>query len=251
MHRDTGSDPNRSDPNRRRTAAERSGPVLLSVLLACIGTVTLTAGLRSAGPPPQAPHSGSTLVVTHDPLPDQSLTGAPPAPGPVSLTRSRPVRLDIPRIGVHTRLAELGLARDGTLALPPPSASAPAGWYRYLASPGEDGPAVIVGHVDSARDGPAVFYRLGLLGGGDLVDVVRADGVVAHFAVTEVVTVPKARFPSAAVYGPLRYPGLRLITCGGSFDRDSGHYRNNVIVFARLIGATTPAEVRKTTTARP
>jgi sortase (surface protein transpeptidase) len=165
----------------------------------------------------------------------------------VSLTRSRPVRLDIPRIGVHTRLAELGLARDGSLALPPPSAAAPAGWYRYLASPGEDGAAVIVGHVDSARDGPAVFYRLGVLRAGDVVEVARADGVVARFAVTEVDTVPKEEFPSAAVYGPLRYPGLRLITCGGSFDRDSGHYRNNVIVFARLIGATTPAGVRRPT----
>ncbi len=239
MQRDTGS-----DPNRRRTVSERIAPVLLSVLLACIGTGTLVAGLRTADPPPQPPQSGTTLAVTHNPLPDQSFTAAPPTPRPVSLTRSRPVRLDIPRIGVHTRLAELGLAGDGSLALPPPSANAPAGWYRYLASPGEDGPAVIVGHVDSARDGPAVFYRLGVLRGGDLVDVERADGVVAHFAVTEVVSVPKARFPSAAVYGPLRYPGLRLITCGGSFDRDGGHYRNNVIVFARLIGATTPADDR-------
>jgi hypothetical protein len=150
--------------------------------------------------------------------------------------RSAPVRLDIPAIGVHTAVTPLGLNPDGTVEVPPPERDAPAGWYRYLAAPGEVGPAVIVGHVDSARDGPAVFYRLGALRPGDTVSVRRADDAVAGFTVVDVVAYPKTAFPTAAVYGPADRPVLRLVTCGGTFDRDRGEYRDNVVAYAVLSG---------------
>jgi hypothetical protein len=145
-----------------------------------------------------------------------------------------PVELDIPRIGVRTSIAQVGPTARGTIDVPPAAPGVPALWYRGLASPGEVGPAVIVGHVDTARDGPAVFYRLGELRPGDIVTVRRADGVAPRFVVRAVARYPKEDFPAAAVYGATAGPELRLITCGGSFDRARGSYRDNVVVFAAL-----------------
>jgi sortase (surface protein transpeptidase) len=144
------------------------------------------------------------------------------------------VQLVIPRIGVRTPVVSLGLNRDGTVEVPPLGGAAPAGWYRYLASPGEPGPSVILGHVDSYR-GPAVFYRLGELAAGDGVTVVRADGSVVSFVVRSVREYPKAAFPSAAVYGPTSGPVLRLVTCGGPFDRVSRSYLDVVVVQADMV----------------
>jgi hypothetical protein len=144
--------------------------------------------------------------------------------------------LEIPAIGVGTRLTRLGLNRDGTVEVPPPRRDSPAGWYAGLVSPGEVGPAVILGHVDSAYEGPAVFYRLGALRPGDPVSVRRADGRTLVFTVDRVARYPKRAFPTTTVYGPADHPALRLVTCGGRFDRASGSYRDVVVVFARLTG---------------
>jgi hypothetical protein len=146
--------------------------------------------------------------------------------------RPVPIRLDIPSIGVHTALIGLGLNRDGTVAVPPLESDAPAGWYGNSAIPGEVGAAVLLGHVDSARDGPAVFFRLGALRRGDGISVLRADGTVARFTVDGVARYPKSSFPTSLVYGPTSYPALRLVTCGGSFDRLHHSYRDNIIVSA-------------------
>jgi len=150
------------------------------------------------------------------------------------LPRSVPVELAVPRIGLRTSLAEVGLTPSGSIDVPEAAPGVPAVWYRNLASPGEAGPAVIVGHVDTARDGPAVFYRLGELRPGDTITVRRADGAAPRFVVRAVVRYPKDAFPSAVVYGATAGPELRLITCGGSFDRARGSYRDNVVVFAAL-----------------
>lgn len=158
----------------------------------------------------------------------------------VPLPASRPVSLEVPAIGLRTPLASLGLTPDGLIDVPPPTKGSPAGWYRYSRTPGEPGSAVIVGHVDSAHDGPAVFFRLGELVPGDRITVHRADGSAAVFTVRRTAVVPKDRFPAADVYGPTRWPVLRLVTCGGSFDHLRGHYRDNLVVFATLTG-TVPA----------
>ncbi len=128
---------------------------------------------------------------------------------------------------------KLGLD-DGALAVPPLANHNLAGWYEYGATPGQEGPAVMAGHIDSSS-GPSVFYRLRYLKDGDRVSITLQDGKVATFAVTGLQQVTKTAFPTNEVYGPLSYSGLRLITCGGTFDYATGHYLSNVIVYARLV----------------
>lgn len=154
------------------------------------------------------------------------------------LKESAPVRVDIPRIGVHSRLLSLGLEHDGTLEVPSLEQAQLAGWYDKGPTPGERGPAVIVGHVDTKK-GPAVFYELGRLHPGDAVNVTRKDGKVAAFTVDSVERVSKKRFPTGRVYGEVPFAGLRLITCGGDFD--GHHYTGNTIVYGHL-AAQRPAE---------
>jgi sortase (surface protein transpeptidase) len=153
-------------------------------------------------------------------------TGAPSPP----IRTSRPVELSIPAIGVRTALVPLGLAADGTLAVP--TSFSVAGWYELGPAPGDPGAAVVVGHVDSTS-GPAVFYRLGDLAPGELVRVDREDGTDARFRVYAIREFAKSAFPTSLVYGQTQAPELRLITCGGPFDAETGHYMDNVVVFAR------------------
>ena len=143
-----------------------------------------------------------------------------------------PASVSIPHIGVQTRLVKLGLNADQSLQVP--HRDELAGWYTRGAVPGEVGPAVIVGHYDSV-DGPAVFYRLSELLPGQTVQVGRADGTVVTFAVDRVEQFKKGGFPTDEVYGRVNRPELRLITCGGSFDYETRHYRENSVVFAHMI----------------
>jgi sortase (surface protein transpeptidase) len=147
------------------------------------------------------------------------------------MPRSLPVVLDIPAIGVHTRLMPLGLNPDRTVEVPPDPLL--AGWYRYEPTPGEIGPAVILGHVDSRTVGPGVFFRLGTLRPGALIQVRRHNGTVARFSVRAVRTYPKTAFPTRDVYGNTQAPELRLVTCG-DWDTRTRIYRGNTIVFAAL-----------------
>ncbi|MDX6199382.1 MAG: hypothetical protein QOJ79_2533 [Actinomycetota bacterium] len=149
-----------------------------------------------------------------------------------------PVRLSIPAIRVQSALLTLGQAPDGTLETPPVGPDYDrAGWYRYSPRPGALGPAVIVGHIDSKSGGPSVFFRLGELRRHDTVEITRADGTTAVFAVDGVQRFHKADFPTQLVYGNTDRPVLRLITCGGPFDRSTGHYEDNVVVTASLVRA--------------
>ena len=146
------------------------------------------------------------------------------------LPKSDPVAVSIPKIGVQSTLVDLGLEDDGEMEVPPPAV---AGWFSGGPTPGALGPAVIAGHVTWDR-APAVFHRLGSLRRGDRVTVTREDGKTAVFAVTRVARFSKSRFPTGAVYGAIDHAGLRLITCGGSYDTAKRSYLDNVIVFAKL-----------------
>ncbi len=137
-----------------------------------------------------------------------------------------------PRRRVQARLIRLGLNPDKTLQVP--RSYSLAGWYTKGAAPGEVGPAVVLGHYDSV-DGPAVFYRLKDLRPGQIVHIRRADGFSAKFVVDRVKRFGKDDFPTHEVYGRVDRPNLRLITCGGSFDYATRHYRDNVVVFAHLV----------------
>jgi LPXTG-site transpeptidase (sortase) family protein len=143
---------------------------------------------------------------------------------------SRPVSIAIPAAGVDARVVPVGLGADGAMEVP---AVDLAGWYRLGPRPGERGPAVIVGHVDS-RQGPAVFHRLGQLRQGDRIVVGRGSEAAVAFAVERVERVAKESLPVGRIWNRTSQPVLRLITCGGSFDRTTGHYRDNVIVYASL-----------------
>ncbi|NML54492.1 class F sortase [Streptomyces sp. R302] len=157
----------------------------------------------------------------------------PPAP-PAPLGRSRPTLLAVPAITIEAPILDLGLDRAGRLGVPPVDDPQKVGWYANGPAPGERGTAVVVGHRDT-RTGPAVFLDLDSLGPGNTVRVARADGRVAVFTVDKVRTYPKSAFPDKEVYGSTGRPELRLLTCGGAYDRGSG-YDANIVVFAHLTG---------------
>lgn len=174
----------------------------------------------------------------HAPQPSRANAGAlGPAGRGLLLARSLPVSVDIPAIGVKSRLLRLGVNADGSMQVPSLRTSADlAAWYKYSATPGQIGASVIEGHVDSDR-GPAVFFRLGALRPGDTVDVTLADGITAIFRVTGVREYPKSNFPAKSIYGATGYAALRLITCGGAFDYVTGHYLSSTVVFASLVSS--------------
>ncbi len=216
-------------------------------------------GPTEANPAPPPPAETSPAP------PPPAGTGPAPTPpartGPAALGWSVPRELRIPAIGVTARLGDVALQPDGTIGVPQPGPDYdhPA-WFSGSPTPGELGPSVIVGHVDSAANGPSVFFRLGDLRPGDRIQVSRADGSTALFTVQAVRSYAKTDFPTQTVYGETSNSQLRLITCGGSFS-PAGHYDNNTVVFADLTAppghrstppaATTPLTRIPPTAARP
>lgn len=217
--------------SRRGTAV-----TAVAVLFATAGAGVIATAVHGQRHAPQPALSAAGSVPAADfrsPVPGTHL-----AAPPTVLPASRPVVLDIPAIGVHSRLLYLGLTAAGDLQVPPPGPHYDeAAWYRHSPTPGSLGPAILEGHVDSAAGGPSVFFDLGRVRPRDQVRITRADGLVAVFAVDGVRRYPKDHFPTQLVYGDLGYAGLRLVTCGGRFDRSTGHYVDNVVVFAALVGS--------------
>ncbi|MGI8791868.1 MAG: class F sortase [Acidimicrobiales bacterium] len=212
---------------RRRTMA------VVAVVLAAMGATVVVVAVASQTHLPWPSAVGSTAPTTAtSPAP----AAATPPTASTVLPPSDPVAIDIPAIGVHSKVQHLGLTPDGALEVPAPGPRYnQAAWYEYSPTPGSLGPAIITGHVDSIKDGPSVFFRLGDLKPGDRIMVTRADGLVATFEVDGLRVFPKDQFPTQLVYGNTTYPALRLLTCGGPFDRETGHYPDNIIVFASLI----------------
>ena len=171
-------------------------------------SLTQSIALRQAPKSPRAGHS--TLIVK----------------------RSTPIHLSIPVIGVSAPLVVLGLNRDGSPQVP--SSWYVPGWYKYDSAPGQLGSAVILGHVDSVA-GPAVFYRLRELKAGNRVIVKLKDGVTVTYAVLYIREYLKSQFPTKFVYGPHSYPALQLVTCGGTFDHQTGHYLYSIVAFTKLV----------------
>jgi sortase (surface protein transpeptidase) len=152
----------------------------------------------------------------------------------VTAARSAPpTHIRIPRIGVDAGLVQLDKRSDGTLEVP--SDWNTPGWYARGPAPGENGPAVILGHLDSYT-GPAVFWRLSALQAGDPVEIERQDGSRLTFSVVRTQAFSVDSFPTKEVYGPTAGPELRLITCGGSYSAARHEYLENVVAFARLAG---------------
>ena len=215
----------------------RRGVVVLSLVVTgaagCAGGRPTGERVSHAAPPASRsavagatstqPVSGPTRSTEVINFPVGSWRRLPPSP---------PVRVEIPAIGVSSSLVRLGLNPDRTMEVP--GDFQVAGWFTGAPQPGQLGPAVIAGHVDS-RTGPAVFYRLRDLRPGDQIRVVRADRRVVRFKVDSLVSYPKQSLPPDAVYGATTTPALRLITCAGSFDRSSRSYRDNLVVSATRV----------------
>ncbi|WP_410811597.1 class F sortase [Micromonospora sp. 067-2] len=212
----------------------RAAGAAVVVTLAMIGAGMIGASLKTtpaARPPQPLAQAGPEVTGPAVDADAPSVDGDVPA----GLARSAPTSIEIPRIGVQATIMSLGTNPDGTVQVPPLDKADQAGWYEPGASPGETGNSVIVGHVDSAMLGPAVFFDLGSLVPGDTITVRRADGKPVGFRVDSVKSYPKTTFPTELVYGPNDRPGLRVVTCGGQFDETVKSYPDNVVVFASLV----------------
>ena len=226
-----------SRPARRDRHASPRRAWLLAELggggAALAGIAVLILVLRAPGGPPgpSAAASAPSPPVAGAPAGVAAGVAAKRLPSPTA----PPVRLQIPAIGVSTKIVDEGLDADGALQVPPLTDAGvhEVGWYDLGPAPGQVGSAVIVGHVDS-RQAAGVFYDLGLLVPGDAVEVTLANGETVHFTVTSVHEYSKAHFPATEVYGPEPYQALRLITCGGAFDAATGHYLSNIVAYARM-----------------
>ncbi|MEW2399232.1 class F sortase [Streptomyces sp. NPDC046862] len=158
---------------------------------------------------------------------------AAPSASESALPRSVPERLSIPAIAVNAPFTQLTIGTSGQLNPPPADDTNLVGWYRDGASPGERGASIVVGHVDTTT-GPAVFARLESLRPGNMVRIARADNTVASFKVDSVKAFSKEDFPNDRVYADTPSPELRLITCGGAYNKSTREYEENVVVFAHL-----------------
>jgi hypothetical protein len=219
--------------HRRRRARPARLLDVLAIGLALVGLAALAGAARAALVSPAGPPVHVTGELSHPSGSAPTVTAGPGSTSrdaPASPRRTAPAALAIPSIGVRTGLVRLGLNPDGTLQVP--SDVSVAGWYALGPGPGQPGAAVIAGHVDS-KEGPAVFYRLGELATGALIRITLVDGRHVAFRVYAVREYAKTAFPTALVYGPTAAPELRLVTCGGPFDARTGHYLDNVVVFAR------------------
>ncbi|MFF7605916.1 class F sortase [Streptomyces parvulus] len=207
----------------RLPAGRRLATALLVLPLALVSAGCGADG-HAATPPPR--------VTTTSAAPE-----TPSAPGPATpaaMPASPPARVTIPAAGVDTApLLQLGLNADGTIEVPSVAQADRIGWYDKGVTPGETGPAVLVGHFDTVN-GPAVMKDVGKIRPGDTIDVAREDGTRAVFAVTGLEQVDKDEFPTEKVYGRTDRPELRLITCGGEIT--DGHRPDNIIVYADLVG---------------
>lgn len=179
----------------------------------------------SATPAPEASHATA-------PTPTAAPAPSVPKP-PAVLPESAPVSFTIPSTGAHSELLSLGLRDNGSLEVPPGDPGAPAGWYNQSPTPGERGPAVLLGHVNATDSGPGVFADLRALRPGDTIDVLREDGTTATFTVDHAEQYPKDAFLTATVYGNTEGSELRLITCDG-YDPATGQFDDNYVVYAKL-----------------
>lgn len=200
---------------------ERLVTLLIAVALGLGGGTLVTVAALAQESPAQATNIGKITAS---------------AKAQATLDYAVPVNIMIPAINVQSVLTEVGKNPDGSVQVPAGASVDDAAWYRYSAAPGESGAAVIIGHVDTYKSGPSVFFNLGKLKPGNVIIVQRSDGITAVFTVQAVRVYQKTNFPSAQVYGPDGAGAeLHLVTCSG--DYVNGNYVDNTIVYATLTGS--------------
>jgi len=198
-----------------------TGPVAIVVAIA--GVLAVGAGLTE--------DTGLWAALSRDSKP-------PPREFPL-LEPSRPIRIEIPSIDVKAPVHGVGLADDGSISVPSVHRHNEAGWYDRGPTPGEFGPAVIVGHADT-KDGPSIFFSLPKLKPGAKIEVTRRDRSIAIFEVNSVERFGKSKLPTDRVYGDYSRPSLRLVTCGGRWIGGSIGYQDNIVAFASLVETKNP-----------
>ena len=214
----------RGRSHRRICSARRIAAAVATFVIAMAGCLILVAGIAAI--PDPASKTASLPNSATDPI-----GKAKP------LHRSAPIRVDIEAIDVHAPVVPTGVDENGDVAVPPLSHAYLTNWYKDSPTPGQDGNAVILGHVDSPQAATAVFRHLGRLKKGSRISVTRKDNTVVVFAVTSIALYPKSTFPTSLVYGPSQTPGLRLITCGGTVDAHANPRHANIIVTAEMISS--------------
>ncbi|SDI26632.1 Sortase family protein [Sinosporangium album] len=231
---------------------DRGGRILRSTLLiaALVGVVTVIAGLLMVFGNPEEygladERTALELQVQPSGSPADSgtahyFTGPPEAAAPLPdivaappMMPATPKRITIKKLGVNAPITSVGLNKRGAVEVPPVSNANLVGWYRNMSTPGQAGPAVLLGHKDT-RTTPAVFRRLGELRHGDVIEVERQGGTVAVFTVGGVEQADKRLFPTERVYGKYDNPQLHLVSCGGTYNHSTGHYTDNIIVYATM-----------------
>jgi hypothetical protein len=212
---------------------------VIASVLAVAGVATIAIATRSQRSVARPEASAAGVVIdttapttmstqTKIPTPRNAFTTPTTRAG---LAASPPVSVSIPAIGVQSDLTALGRNADGSVEVP--TRFDTAGWYDGTVTPGEIGPSVLLGHVDSTA-GPGVFFRVGVLHPGDRLTVMRRDGSTVTFRITGVREYPKDHFPTIDVYGDTPIPTIRLVTCGGVFDHATRHYLSNIVAFGQL-----------------
>ncbi|MGA4539423.1 class F sortase [Uniformispora flossi] len=228
-----------SDAQPKRTG--RTKMVAVAAGAVFLGVCAIQNDLKSESGPPQPAAAQASPSASASPAASAAASAKPsasPSPTkPASLGSSPPLRIRIGTIGVDAPFVGLGLNANGILDVPSATNRNLAGWYEDGVTPGARGNAIVLGHVDT-KLGPAVFWGLGSLKAGDEVAIDRADGKTAKFSVDSVESFPKNAFPDDRVYGKTPDAQLRLITCGGVYDKKRKDYLDNVVVFAHYTGAS-------------
>ncbi|GAB3532064.1 hypothetical protein GCM10027403_03640 [Arthrobacter tecti] len=214
---------------RLRLAA---GAALLFLPLTSCGTPAAEEP-GTAGSPPSSSAPSSSAPSAPSPSESAPAADAPPEVA-LAMDPSAPVSFSIPSLDREAEIIETGLREDNTLEVPPDNEGAPASWYNGSPTPGETGPSVLLGHVNSTADESGVFYNLEAMQAGDRITVDREDGSTAIFEVYKSEVYPKNEFPTKAVYFPVDGAELRLITCDG-FTASSGEFEDNLVVYAKLV----------------
>ncbi|RSM59729.1 class F sortase [Kibdelosporangium aridum] len=190
-------------------------------LMGGLVAATLTFAIAACGSAPAAPPPAPTSSAA-------AATAATTEDG-----RAKPTNVRIPKIEAESTLVEAGLDKNKSIEVPPVEQPMQAAWYKYSQVPGDAGPAILLGHVDGNKK-PGIFYKLHELKTGDEIFVKREDGKELRFVTTRTEQVPKEKLPEDAIYGTTQESELRLITCGGVFDKAAHSYKDNVIVYAKL-----------------
>jgi sortase (surface protein transpeptidase) len=188
----------------------------LAVVLAACGTSPANTG---AAAPPVTTQPESTV--------------ATPQAASTKDGRPTPTNVRIPKIGAESTLVAVGLDKAKAIEVPSVDQPMQAAWYKHSQVPGDPGPSILLGHVDGKQK-PGIFYKLNDLKVGDEIFVKRADGQELRFVATRTQQVPKEQLPEEAIFGTTTESELRLITCGGAFDKAAHSYKDNIIVYAKL-----------------